>query len=79
MASKWDEERFGLLYILDGSSIAAADYSNLGAIEIEGLNVLDTSLALAWPDAATDADYKRIEDFIGHECAHTGRASRRPP
>jgi len=73
---KWDEERFGLEYDLDIYNIVAVNDFNMGAMENKGLNVFNTSLTLARPDTATDADYERIEGVVGHEYFHNWTGNR---
>jgi aminopeptidase N len=73
---KWDEDRFGLEYDLDVYNIVAVNDFNMGAMENKGLNIFNTSLTLAKPDTATDADYERIEGVIGHEYFHNWTGNR---
>ncbi|HQT88383.1 MAG TPA: aminopeptidase N [Acidiphilium sp.] len=73
---RWDETRFGLEYDLDIFNIAAVSDFNMGAMENKGLNVFNTSLVLARPETATDADYERIDRVIGHEYFHNWTGDR---
>ncbi len=73
---KWDEERFNLEYDLDIFMIVAVDFFNMGAMENKGLNIFNSSAALADPKSATDTDYIRIEGIIGHEYFHNWTGNR---
>merc|ERR1719450_572157 len=73
---KWDEQRFGLEYDLGVYNIVAVNDFNMGAMENKGLNICNTSLTLAKPETATDADYERIEGVIGHEYFHNWTGNR---
>lgn len=73
---KWDEERYGLEYDLDVYNIVAVDDFNMGAMENKGLNIFNSSLALASPATATDDNYARIEGVIGHEYFHNWTGNR---
>jgi aminopeptidase N len=70
MAMKWDEDVFGCEYDLDNFNVVAVAKFNAGAMENKGLNVFRDSLILANPDIATDSNYQRIIDVIGHEYFH---------
>ena len=72
----WDEARFGLALDLDRYMVVAvADY-NSGAMENKGLNLFNTSLLLASPATATDADFADIESVIAHEYFHNWTGNR---
>jgi aminopeptidase N len=73
---RWDETVFGLEYDLDIFNIAAVSDFNAGAMENKGLNIFNTSLVLARPDTATDADYLRIDRVIAHEYFHNWTGDR---
>ncbi|HET9148099.1 MAG TPA: M1 family aminopeptidase, partial [Acetobacteraceae bacterium] len=73
---RWDEEVFGLEYDLDIFNIAAVSDFNMGAMENKGLNIFNTSLVLARPETATDADYESIERVIAHEYFHNWTGDR---
>jgi aminopeptidase N len=73
---RWDETAFGLEYDLDIFNIAAVSDFNMGAMENKGLNIFNTSLVLARPDTATDADYLRIDRVIAHEYFHNWTGDR---
>jgi aminopeptidase N len=75
-AMKWDEETFGREYDLDLFMIVAVRDFNFGAMENKGLNIFNSSLLLADPATATDADYERIEGVIGHEYFHNWTGDR---
>jgi aminopeptidase N len=75
-AMKWDEETFGREYDLDLFMIVAVRDFNFGAMENKGLNIFNSSLLLADPETATDADYERIEGVIGHEYFHNWTGDR---
>ncbi|MDB5438578.1 MAG: pepN [Caulobacteraceae bacterium] len=73
---KWDEEAFGREYDLDLFMIVAVRDFNFGAMENKGLNIFNSSLLLADPDTATDADYERIESVVAHEYFHNWTGDR---
>ena len=73
---KWDEDVFGLEYDLDTFMIVAVDAFNMGAMENKGLNIFNTSCALADTDTATDGNYARIEGVIAHEYFHNWTGNR---
>jgi aminopeptidase N len=73
---KWDEEAFGREYDLDLFMIVAVRDFNFGAMENKGLNIFNSSLLLADPTTATDADYERIESVIAHEYFHNWTGDR---
>jgi aminopeptidase N len=73
---KWDEEAFGREYDLDLFMIVAVRDFNFGAMENKGLNVFNSSLLLADPATATDADFERIEGVIAHEYFHNWTGDR---
>lgn len=75
-AMRWDEEVFGLEYDLDIYMIVAVDAFNMGAMENKGLNIFNTSCALADPATATDDNYARIEKVIAHEYFHNWTGNR---
>lgn len=73
---KWDEEAYGREYDLNLFNIVAVDDFNMGAMENKGLNVFNSSLVLASPETATDANYERIESVIAHEYFHNWTGNR---
>ncbi|MBL8773637.1 MAG: aminopeptidase N [Phenylobacterium sp.] len=73
---KWDEEAYGREYDLDLFMIVAVRDFNFGAMENKGLNVFNSSLLLADPATATDADYERIEAVVAHEYFHNWTGNR---
>ncbi|MCM8533989.1 MAG: aminopeptidase N [Lentisphaeraceae bacterium] len=73
---KWDEDTFGLEYDLDIYMIVAVDAFNMGAMENKGLNIFNTSCALANPKTATDANFQSIEGIIAHEYFHNWTGNR---
>jgi len=73
---KWDEEVFGLEYGLDIFMIVAVDAFNFGAMENKGLNIFNSTYALADPSSATDEHYKTIESFVAHEFLHNWSGNR---
>jgi aminopeptidase N len=73
---KWDEEAFGREYDLDLFMIVAVRDFNFGAMENKGLNIFNSSLLLADPATATDADYERIESVVAHEYFHNWTGDR---
>ena len=75
-AMKWDEERFGREYDLNIYMIVAVSDFNMGAMENKGLNIFNTKNILANPKTATDEDYIRIENVIGHEYFHNWSGNR---
>jgi len=75
-AMKWDEEAFGREYDLDLFMIVAVRDFNFGAMENKGLNIFNSSLLLADPQSATDADYERIEAVVAHEYFHNWTGNR---
>ncbi len=75
-ALKWDEERFGLELDLDRFMIVAVRDFNMGAMENKGLNIFNSSYALACPNTATDQTYRTIEAVIGHEYFHNWTGNR---
>lgn len=75
-AMKWDEEKFGCEYDLDIYMIVAVSDFNMGAMENKGLNIFNTKNILANPKTATDEDYIRIENVIGHEYFHNWSGNR---
>ena len=72
----WDETAFGREYDLDLFMIVAVRDFNFGAMENKGLNVFNSSLLLADPAQATDADYERIESVVAHEYFHNWTGNR---
>jgi aminopeptidase N len=72
----WDETAFGREYDLDLFMIVAVRDFNFGAMENKGLNVFNSSLLLADPAQATDADYERIEGVVAHEYFHNWTGNR---
>ena len=75
-AMKWDEETFGREYDLDLFMIVAVRDFNFGAMENKGLNIFNSSVLLADPATATDADYERIEGVVAHEYFHNWTGDR---
>jgi aminopeptidase N len=75
-AMKWDEDVFGLEYDLDIYMIVAVDAFNMGAMENKGLNIFNSSCALANPKTATDANFQNIEGIIAHEYFHNWTGNR---
>ena len=75
-AMTWDEQAFGREYDLDLFMIVAVRDFNFGAMENKGLNVFNSSLLLADPATATDADYERIESVVAHEYFHNWTGNR---
>ncbi len=73
---QWDEQAYGREYDLDLFMIVAVRDFNFGAMENKGLNVFNSSLLLADPATATDADYERIESVIAHEYFHNWSGNR---
>jgi aminopeptidase N len=73
---KWDEETYGREYDLDLFMIVAVRDFNFGAMENKGLNIFNSSLLLADPETATDADYERIESVVAHEYFHNWTGDR---
>ena len=71
-----DEEVFGLEYDLDLFMIVAVDAFNMGAMENKGLNIFNSTCALANPKTATDANFLRIESIIAHEYFHNWTGNR---
>jgi len=73
---RWDENAYGLEYDLDCFMIVVIDDFNMGAMENKGLNLFNSSLVLARPDTATDADHAAIESVIAHEYFHNWTGNR---
>ncbi|RAK56704.1 aminopeptidase N [Phenylobacterium deserti] len=73
---RWDEEAFGREYDLDLFMIVAVRDFNFGAMENKGLNIFNSSLLLADPATATDADFERIESVVAHEYFHNWTGDR---
>ena len=73
---KWDEDTFGLEYDLDIYMIVAVDAFNMGAMENKGLNIFNTSCALANTKTATDGNFQSIEAIIAHEYFHNWTGNR---
>ena len=73
---KWDEDVYGLEYDLDIYMIVAVDAFNMGAMENKGLNVFNSSCALANPKTATDATFQQVQSIIGHEYFHNWTGNR---
>lgn len=73
---KWDEDVFDCEYDLDNFNVVSVAKFNFGAMENKGLNVFRDSLVLADPDIATDTNYQRITDVIGHEYFHNWSGNR---
>ena len=75
-STTWDEQAFGREYDLDLFMIVAVRDFNFGAMENKGLNIFNSSLLLADPATATDADYERIESVVAHEYFHNWTGDR---
>ena len=75
-AMRWDETEYGREYDLDLFMIVAVRDFNFGAMENKGLNIFNSSLLLADPETATDADYERIEAVVAHEYFHNWTGNR---
>jgi aminopeptidase N len=73
---QWDETAFGREYDLDLFMIVAVRDFNFGAMENKGLNIFNSSLLLADPETATDADFERIEGVVAHEYFHNWTGDR---
>ncbi|MDX6748756.1 aminopeptidase N [Geminicoccaceae bacterium 1502E] len=73
---RWDEDVYGLEYDLDLFQIVAVSDFNFGAMENKGLNIFNTSAALADPETATDADFMQVERIIAHEYFHNWTGNR---
>lgn len=73
---KWDEDVFDCEYDLDNFNVVAVAKFNFGAMENKGLNVFRDSLLMADPSIATDTNYQRIIDIIGHEYFHNWSGNR---
>ncbi|MBU0799503.1 MAG: aminopeptidase N, partial [Alphaproteobacteria bacterium] len=73
---KWDEDVFDCEYDLDNFNVVAVSKFNFGAMENKGLNVFRDSLIMANPQIATDGNYQRITDVIGHEYFHNYSGNR---
>ena len=73
---QWDEQTFQREYDLDVFNIVAVRDFNFGAMENKGLNIFNSSLILADPQTATDADYEAIEAVVGHEYFHNWTGNR---
>ena len=76
---KWDEENYGREYDLDCYQVVAVDAFNFGAMENKGLNIFNSSAALADPQTATDTRYEVVQAVIGHEATHNWRGNRVAP
>jgi aminopeptidase N len=76
LSMKWDEDVFGCEYDLDNFNVVAVAKFNFGAMENKGLNVFRDSLIMANPTIATDDNYQRITDVIGHEYFHNYSGNR---
>ena len=75
-AMKWDEEVYGLEYDLDIFMIVAVDSFNFGAMENKGLNIFNSSCALADERTATDDNFVQVEGVIAHEYFHNWTGNR---
>jgi aminopeptidase N len=75
-AMAWDERAYGREYDLDLFMIVAVRDFNFGAMENKGLNIFNSSLLLADPETATDADFERIESVVAHEYFHNWTGNR---
>lgn len=76
LSMKWDEDVFDCEYDLDNFNVVAVAKFNFGAMENKGLNVFRDSLIMATPEIATDGNYQRITDVIGHEYFHNFSGNR---
>lgn len=72
----WDEQTFGLEYDLDLFMIVVVDAFNFGAMENKGLNIFNSSAALADPKTETDANFDRVECVVAHEYFHNWTGNR---
>jgi len=75
-AMEWDEEAYGREYDLDIFMIVAVDAFNMGAMENKGLNIFNSSLVLALPEATTDDSFSAIEGVVAHEYFHNWTGNR---
>ncbi len=75
-AMAWDEQVYGREYDLDKFMIVAVNDFNMGAMENKGLNIFNSSCALAKPETATDEAYQRIEGVVAHEYFHNWSGNR---
>ena len=75
-AMAWDEETYGREYDLDIFMIVAVDAFNMGAMENKGLNIFNSSLVLALPEATTDDGFAAIEGVVAHEYFHNWTGNR---
>jgi aminopeptidase N len=73
---RWDEEVYGREYDLDIFMIVAVDDFNMGAMENKGLNIFNSSVVLARPEATTDEVFSRIEGVVAHEYFHNWTGNR---
>jgi aminopeptidase N len=73
---RWDEDTFGLECDLDEYKIVIVDSFNMGAMENKGLNIFNSSCALADPESSTDDNFMRVEGVIGHEYFHNWTGNR---
>lgn len=73
---EWDEEKYGREYQLGRFNIVAVNDFNMGAMENTSLNIFNTSLVLAHPDTATDADFENVEAVVAHEYFHNWTGNR---
>ncbi|WBQ13128.1 aminopeptidase N [Hyphomonadaceae bacterium BL14] len=72
----WDEAVFEREYDLSEFHIVAVRDFNFGAMENKGLNIFNSSLLLADPDTATDADFLNVEGVVAHEYFHNWTGNR---
>lgn len=75
-AMKWDEEVFGREYDLDTFMIVAVDAFNMGAMENKGLNIFNSTTALATPKTSVDSRLELVQAVIGHEYFHNWSGNR---
>jgi aminopeptidase N len=75
-AMAWDEQAYGREYDLDIFMIVAVDAFNMGAMENKGLNIFNSSLVLALPEATTDDTFDSIEGVVAHEYFHNWTGNR---
>jgi aminopeptidase N len=76
LAMKWDEEAYGREYDLDIFMIVAVDAFNFGAMENKGLNIFNSTAALANTRTATDANFQGVEATVAHEYFHNWSGNR---
>src|SRR5258706_16286242 len=75
-AIAWDEKRFGLKLDHDEYRIVAVGDFNSGAMENNGLNIVNTKYDLPCAETATDVDYLNIDRVVAHEYFHNWTGNR---